>query len=359
MSLSGPYCTTGVFIFEPEMGIIDRIKGTFMSDRARRIKIRSIGIYLPEKVLTNQDLERMVETSDEWITTRTGIKERRIASDDQVTSDLGVAAARMALERAGLKPGDLDLILVATNTPDTIFPATACWIQKKLEAREMPAFDLQAGCTGMLYGLIVAEGLILGGTCRRVLLVGVDVLSRITNWQDRTTCVLFGDGAGAFILEESNDDSGLLSKFWGADGSLGELLMLPAGGTLHPADEQTLRDRLHYIYMKGNDVFKHAVKRMGESALAALKAAGLEKAQVDYLIPHQANLRIIDATGERLGLDKDRVVVNVDRYGNMSVATIPVALYELQESGKLQPGEIIAMVAFGAGLTWAAAIYRW
>ncbi|MBC7349267.1 MAG: ketoacyl-ACP synthase III [Candidatus Aminicenantes bacterium] len=330
-----------------------------MSDRTRRIKIRSIGIYLPDRVLTNQDLEKMVETSDEWITTRTGIKERRIASDDQVTSDLGVAAARMALDRAGLKPGDLDLILVATNTPDTIFPATACWVQKKLETREMPAFDLQAGCTGFLYGLIVAESLILSGTCRRILLVGVDVLSRITNWQDRTTCVLFGDGAGAFILEESHDDSGLLSHFWGADGSLGELLLLPAGGTLHPTDEQTVRDRLHYIYMKGNDVFKHAVKRMGESALAALKAAGLEKGQVDYLIPHQANLRIIDATGERLGLDKERVVVNVDRYGNMSVATIPVALYELQESGKLQPGEIIAMVAFGAGLTWAAAVYRW
>ncbi|MDH7493729.1 MAG: beta-ketoacyl-ACP synthase III [Candidatus Saccharicenans sp.] len=341
------------------MGIIDEIKGASMSSKARRIKIRSIGIYLPDRVLTNQDLEKMVETSDEWITTRTGIKERRIASDDQVTSDLGVAAARMALERAGLKPSDIDLILVATNTPDTIFPATACWIQKKLEAKEMPAFDLQAGCTGMLYGLIVAEGLILSGTCRRVLLVGVDVLSRITNWQDRTTCVLFGDGAGAFVLEESQDESGLLSHFWGADGSLGELLMLPAGGTLRPADEQTVRDRLHYIYMKGNDVFKHAVKRMGESALAALKAAGLEKGQVDYLIPHQANLRIIDATGERLGLDKDRVVVNVDRYGNMSVATIPVALYELEESGKLQPGEIIAMVAFGAGLTWAAAIYRW
>lgn len=330
-----------------------------MIKKERRIKIKSIGIYLPEKVLTNLDLERMVETSDEWITTRTGIKERRIAAEDQVTSDLGVAAARQALDRAGLKPEDIDLILVATNSPDTLFPSTACWIQKKLGTREMPAFDLQAGCTGVLYGLIVAEGLILNGTCRRVLLIGVDILSKITNWEDRATCVLFGDGAGAFVLEESDDNSGLLSNFWGADGSLGELLMLPGGGTLHPASEKTVKNKMHYIHMKGNDVFKHAVKRMGESIVEALKIAGLDKHQVDFLIPHQANLRIIDAIGERLELDPKKVVVNVDRYGNMSVATIPVALYELQEQGRLQPGKIVAMVAFGAGFTWAASIYRW
>lgn len=330
-----------------------------MVRKERKIKIKSTGIYLPEKVLTNADLEKMVETSDEWITTRTGIKERRIAADNQVTSDLGVAAAKMALERAGLKPEDIDLILVATNSPDTIFPSTACWIQKKLGTKEMPAFDLQAGCTGLLYGLIVAEGLILSGTCRRVLLIGVDILSKITNWEDRTTCVLFGDGAGAFILEESDDDSGLLSHFWGAEGSLGELLILPAGGTLYPASEKTVKEKLHYIYMKGNEVFKHAVKRMGESALEALKRAGLDKSQVDYLIPHQANLRIIDATGERLNLPKEKVVVNVNKYGNMSVATIPVALHELVEEGKLQKGQIIVMVAFGAGFTWASAVYRW
>jgi len=330
-----------------------------MVKKDRRIKIRSMGIYLPEKILTNLDLEKMVETSDEWITTRTGIKERRIAAEEQVTSDLGVAAARQALDRAGLKPEDIDLILVATNSPDTLFPSTACWIQKKLGTREMPAFDLQAGCTGVLYGLIVAEGLILSGVCRRVLLIGVDILSKITNWEDRTTCVLFGDGAGAFILEESEDDSGLLSHFWGADGSLGELLILPGGGTLHPASEQTVKEKMHYIHMKGNDVFKHAVKRMGESIMEALKSAGLDKHQVDFLIPHQANLRIIDAIGERLGLDPEKVVVNVDRYGNMSVATIPVALYELQEDGQLQPGKIVAMVAFGAGFTWASAVYRW
>lgn len=330
-----------------------------MVKKEKRIKISSIGIYLPDKVLTNLDLEKMVETSDEWITTRTGIKERRIASDQQVTSDLGVAAARQALDRAGLKPEDIDLILVATNSPDTLFPSTACWIQKKLGTKEMPAFDLQAGCTGVLYGLIVAEGLILSGVCRRALLIGVDILSKITNWEDRTTCVLFGDGAGAFILEESRDDSGLLSHFWGADGSLGELLILPGGGTLHPASEQTVKDKLHYIHMKGNDVFKHAVKRMGQSIIEALNSAGLDKHQVDFLIPHQANLRIIDAIGERLNMDPERVVVNVDRYGNMSVATIPVALYELQEEGKLEPGKIVAMVAFGAGFTWAAAICRW
>jgi 3-oxoacyl-[acyl-carrier-protein] synthase-3 len=330
-----------------------------MVKKDRKIKIRSTGVYLPEKVLTNADLEKMVETSDEWITTRTGIKERRIAADNQASSDLGVAAAQTALERGGLKAEDIDLILVATNSPDTLFPATACWIQRKLGVKEMPAFDLQAGCTGLLYGLIVSESLILSGTCRRILLVGVDILSKITNWEDRSTCVLFGDGAGAFILEESNDESGLLSHFWGADGSLGELLILPGGGTLHPASEKTVREKLHYIYMKGNDVFKHAVKRMGESSLEALKAAGLEKGQVDYLIPHQANLRIIDATGERLNLPKERVVINVDKYGNMSVATIPVALHELEEKGQLKKGQIIVMVAFGAGFTWASAVYRW
>jgi len=330
-----------------------------MTKKENRIKIRSMGIYLPEKILTNADLEKMVDTSDEWITTRTGIKERRIAREDEVTSDLGVAAARKALENGGLKPQEVDLILVATNTPDTIFPSTACWIQKKLGVSEIPAFDLQAGCTGLLYGMIVAEALILSGSLNRVLLIGVDVLSKITNWEDRTTCVLFGDGAGALILERSEDESGMVSHFWGADGSLGELLMLPGGGTLHPTSEETLRQKMQYLYMKGNDVFKHAVKRMGESALEALKRAGLDKSQVDYLIPHQANFRIIDATRERLSLSPEKVVVNVDRYGNMSVATIPVALYELAESGKLKKGNIIVMVAFGAGFTWASVVYRW
>ncbi|HOP61395.1 MAG TPA: beta-ketoacyl-ACP synthase III [Candidatus Saccharicenans sp.] len=330
-----------------------------MIKKERRIKIRSTGVYLPDKVLTNADLEKMVDTSDEWITTRTGIKERRIVSKEQVTSDLAVNAARMALERGGLKAEDVDLILVATNTPDTIFPATACWVQKKLGIKEIPAFDLEAGCTGLLYALIVAESLILSGTARRILLIGADILTKITNWEDRSTCVLFGDGAGAFILEESDDDSGLISHYWGADGSLAELLILPGGGTLHPANEKTVEKKLHYLTMKGNEVFKHAVKRMGESALEALKRAGLDKSQVDYLIPHQANLRIIDATGERLNLPKEKIVANIHKYGNMSVATIPVALHELAEEGKLQKGQIIVMVAFGAGFTWAAAVYRW
>jgi 3-oxoacyl-[acyl-carrier-protein] synthase-3 len=218
-----------------------------MTEKERRIKIRSTGVYLPDKVLTNADLEKMVDTSDEWITTRTGIKERRIVSKEQVTSDLAVNAARMALERGGLKAEDVDLILVATNTPDTIFPATACWVQKKLGIKEIPAFDLEAGCTGLLYALIVAESLILSGTARRILLIGADILTKITNWEDRSTCVLFGDGAGAFILEESDDDSGLISHFWGADGSLAELLILPGGGTLHPANEKTVEKKLHYL----------------------------------------------------------------------------------------------------------------
>ena len=331
-----------------------------MTDRERRrIHISGMGIEVPKKVLTNADLEKMVETSDEWIVSRSGIKERHILPDDQATSDLGIAAARRALDDAGIGPEDIDLILVATNTPDTIFPSTACWIQKGLGARTVPAFDVSAGCTGMLYGLIVAESLILGGAAKRLLLVSPEALSRITNWEDRSTCVLFGDAAGAFVLEESRDESGMLSHYWGAEGALGDILLLPAGGSRRPTSQETLDAKLHYIQMKGNEVFKHAVKRMGEAAVEALRLAGLRKDQVDWLIPHQANIRIIEATGNRLKLPPEKVVANIHKYGNVSVATIPLALYELASEGKLDRGDIIVMDAFGAGLTWAAVVYRW
>ncbi len=329
------------------------------NDKKRKIKIVGIGSYVPEKVLTNADLEKMVDTSDEWITTRTGIKERRIASEDQATSDLGIEAGRLALEDAGLTADDIDLILVATNTTDTPFPSTACWIQKGLEADHVPAFDISAGCTAFIYGMIIAESLILNGTNKRILLLGPEMLSRVTNWKDRNTCVLFGDGAGAVVLEESFDDSGMLSSYWGADGNLGDLLVLPGGGSRVPTTHESVDKDLHYLHMKGNEVFKHAVKRMGEAAVKSLKKAGLEKKDVDYLIPHQANIRIIDATGRRLELPPEKVFSNIHKYGNMSVATVPVGLDELVKGGELKKGDIIVLDAFGAGFTWAALVYRW
>jgi 3-oxoacyl-[acyl-carrier-protein] synthase-3 len=325
----------------------------------RRIKITGIGFYVPDKVLTNLDLEKMVDTSDEWITTRTGIKERRIVSDEQATSDLSIEASRMALENAGLTATDIDLIIVATSSPDTILPSTGCWVQKGLDAGNIPAFDISAGCTGWIYGMIVAEGMILNGAHKRILLVGSETLTRITNWKDRNTCVLFGDAGSAVVLEESDDESGMLSSYWGADGSLGDLLYMPGGGTRIPASVESVTQDLHTIHMKGNDVFKHAVKRMGEASLEALKSAGLQKEDIDYLIPHQANTRIINATGRRLKVPSEKVFINIHKYGNVSVASIPLGLHELWDEGKLKKGTIILMVAFGAGFTWGAVAYRW
>ena len=325
----------------------------------RKIKISGSGFYAPEKVLTNADLEKMVDTTDEWILTRTGIKERRIASEDQATSDLCLVASKRALQNGGFTVKDIDLIIVATDSPDTVFPATACWLQQGLQADHVAAFDIIGGCTGFLYGMILAEGLILSGICRRILLIGGEVLSKITNWKDRNTCVLFGDAAGAVVLEESKDESGMLSHYWKADGSLASLLYMPAGGTRIPATQQSVADDLHSIQMKGNEVFKHAVKRMGEAAVEALKKAGLHTEDITWLIPHQANTRIIDATGERLKVPPERVYVNIQKYGNVSVASIPISLHELYEAGKLKKGDIVVMDAFGAGFTWAAVVYRW
>lgn len=328
-------------------------------EKKRKIKITGSGFYVPDKVMTNFDLEKIVDTSDEWITSRTGIKERRIASEDQATSDLAIEASWKTLKDAGLKVKDIDMIIMTTSTPDTIFPSTACWIQKGLGADHIPAFDVSAGCTGFLYGMIVAEGLILNGTAKRILLIGGEMLTRVSNYKDRNTCVLFGDGAGAVILEESDDESGMLSSYWKADGKLGDLLYQPAGGTRIPPSIEALEKGLHYLTMKGNEVFKHAVKCMGEAALEALKSAGLKREAIDHFIPHQANIRIIDATGRRLKVPKEKVYSNIERYGNVSVASIPICLHELKEDGKLKKGNIIVMDAFGAGFTWAAVVYRW
>jgi len=328
-------------------------------EKRRKIKITGSGFYAPDKILTNFDLEKIVDTSDEWITTRTGIKERRVASEDQATSDLAIEAAWRTLEDAGLKVKDIDVIIMATSTPDTIFPSTACWIQKGLGADHIPAFDISAGCTGFLYGLILAESMILNGTAKRILLAGGELLTRITNYKDRGTCVLFGDAAGAVVLEESNDESGMLSYYWKADGTLGDLLYQPAGGTRIPPSIEAIEKDLQYLAMKGNEVFKHAVKRMGEAALEALKSAGLKGEDIDHFISHQANIRIIDATGRRLKVPEEKVYSNIDRYGNVSVASIPVSLHELKQDGKLKKGNIVVMDAFGAGFTWAAVVYRW
>ncbi len=330
-----------------------------MPKRDRRIKIVGAGYYVPDKVLTNADLEKMVDTSDEWITTRSGIKERRIAAADQASSDMAIAAAQRALDDAGLTKDDIDLIVVATATPDTIFPSTACWVQKGLEADHVPALDISAACSGFLYGLIVCESLILSGNCRRVLLIAAEILSKITNWEDRTTCVLFGDGGAAVVLEESHDESGMLAHYWKADGNLGDLLLQPAGGSRQPFSQEIMDRKLHYLTMKGNEVFKHAVKRMGEAATRVVKMAGLTNDDIDYLIPHQANIRIIQATGNRLKLPAEKVFVNIHKYGNSSCVTIPTGLCELKESGRLKAGDIVVMVAFGAGFTWAGITYRW
>lgn len=329
------------------------------TEHRRHIRIASTGFYAPEKILTNADLEKMVNTTDEWILTRTGIRERHIASDEEATSDLCIKAARRALQNGNFAVKDIDLIIVATATPDTLFPSTACWVQQGLAADHVAAFDIGAGCTGFLYGMIMAESLILSGVSKRILLIGGEVLTRITNWNDRSTCVLFGDAAGAIVLEESKDESGILSHYWRADGTLGNLLYQPAGGTRLPASEKTVAENLHFLQMKGNDVFKHAVKRMGEAAVEALKKAGLKKEDVRWLIPHQANTRIINATGERLHMPPEKVYVNIQRYGNVSVASIPISLHELYEDGKLKKGDIVLMDAFGAGFTWAAIAYRW
>jgi len=328
-------------------------------ENRRRIKIIGTGFYVPDRILTNQDLEKIVDTSDEWITTRTGIKERRVVSEDQATSDLSIEAARIALENAGLKVKDIDLIIVATSTPDTLFPSTGCWVQKGLGAGTIPAFDISAACTGWLYGMIVAEALILNGAHKRILLLGSEVLTKITNMKDRNTCVLFGDGSAAVVLEESDDESGMLSSYWRADGNLGDLLSLPAGGTRIPASAESVAQDLHYLHMKGNEVFKHAVKRMGEAAMEAIKSAGLKTEDVKYLIPHQANIRIIHATGRRIKIQPEKIYVNIHKFGNVSAASIPIALHELWAEEKLKKGDIVVMVAFGAGFTWGAAVYRW
>ena len=324
------------------------------------IRIRSIAHYVPDRILTNHDLEQMVDTSDEWIRTRTGIRERHLAAPDQATSDLATEAARRALERANLSADELDLIVIATATPDHFFPSTACLVQRNLGTRGQACFDMEAACPGFVYALQVARGTMMAMDYRYSLVVGAETLSRVTDWTDRNTCVLFGDGAGAVILERSSDtEDAFLSAFLGGDGSLADLLVQPGCGSRNPASPEVLERKDQFLKMKGRDVFKHAVLGMQESALIALEKAGLRADDLDWVVPHQANIRIIEATRERLGIPKEKVYVNIDRYGNTSAASIPIALSEMSARGLLQKGHRVLLVAFGAGFTWGATVLRW
>ncbi len=325
-----------------------------------RTRIIGTGSYAPAKVLTNADLEKLVDTSDEWIRTRTGISERRMTTDAEATSDLAYQAALQALAEANFDPADLDMILVATVTPDMFFPSTACVVQDRLGARRAGAMDISAACSGFVYGLSVADGLLRLGTMRTILLVGAETLTKIVNWRDRNTCILFGDGAGAAVLRASEGERGILSTHLFADGAKGSLLMVPGGGSRHPICQRLLDEGLAAIRMgNGNEVFKMAVRAMEDAALTALKHNHLEIGDVNLLVPHQANLRIINAVGQRLGLTEDRLCVNIQKYGNTSAASIPLALDEAVQVGRVRPGDLVLLCAFGGGLTWASALIRW
>ncbi len=321
--------------------------------------ITGTGIALPSRILTNADLEKMVDTSDEWIRTRTGIRERRIADADTTTADLAVGAAAEALANAGLRAAEVDLILVATVTADTIFPSTACRVQARLGAAGAAALDIAAGCSGFIYGLAVGAQFIATGLYRNVLVIGAETLSKITNWQDRSTCIVFGDGAGAAVLQPVEAGRGFLSFTLGADGQGGDLLSLPAGGAKLPASHATVDQGLHYIHMAGNEVYKFAVRVMGAAAVQALAKGGLTREDIDCLIPHQANLRIIEAAVKRLSVPMEKVFVNVDRVGNTAAASIAIALHEAVRAGRITTGDTVVLVGFGAGLTWGAAVLRW
>jgi 3-oxoacyl-[acyl-carrier-protein] synthase-3 len=310
-------------------------------------------------VVTNKDLESRVDTTDEWIRERTGIRERRIAPPEMGAAEMGARAARVAMERAGVSVGEIDVIVVSTATPDRLLPATACDMQALLGATNAAAYDISAACTGFLYALAAAEGHLASGRAEIALVVSTEKMTGIIDWEDRSTCVLFGDGAGAVILRKSTNGRGMLSNFMRSDGTLAELLWRPSGGVLVPMDETVLENKTHLIQMAGREVFKAAVRSMADAADQALLRAGLTGDDVDLLVPHQANVRIIEATARYAGIPMEKVFVNVDRYGNMSSATIPVALDEALEQGRIKPGDNVLMVAFGAGFTWGSAVVRW
>lgn len=323
------------------------------------VGITGTGSYLPDRILTNHEMEKIVDTSDEWIKTRTGIQSRRISDEKTAASDLATKAAQRAMMDAGISAEELDLIIVATVTPDMAFPSTACIVQKNLGAVNAAAFDVEAACTGFIYAMTIGEQFIKTGFYNNALIIGTETLSKFIDWQDRNTCVLFGDGAGAVILERTEEGTGILSSYLGADGKSGGCLTLPAGGSRMPATYDTVKERLHYVKMDGNDVYKFAVRIMGTAALKALEKSNIALDDIDFLIPHQANIRIIEAAAKRLKLPMEKVYVNLDQYGNMSAASVAVALDEAAKKGLINKGDTIVLVAFGGGLTWGSSVIKW
>lgn len=325
----------------------------------RYVGILGIGSYVPETIVTNFDLEQRMDTSDSWIVERTGIRERRIVKKGENTSDLATKAAERALADAGINAAEIDLIIVGTVTPDMMFPSVACLVQQNLKAVNAAAFDLTAVCSGFIYGLVTGSSFIKSGTYRKVLVIGAEALSTITDWTDRNTAILFGDGAGAVVLGETSPGYGILGVDLGAEGAGGDLLKVPAGGSRMPTTLETIAQGFHFIHMDGNEVFKFAIKVMGETVNKALANANLSAKEITCLVPHQANLRIIQSAAKRLGLPLDKVVINVDKYGNTSAASIPIALDEGVKSGRIKHGDTIALAGFGGGLTWGAGIIKW
>lgn len=325
----------------------------------RIVGIAGIGSYLPERILTNADLESMVDTTDEWIMTRTGIRERHMAREDEATSDMASVAAKRALENAGVAPESVQLIIVATVTPDMPFPSTACFVQQQIGATEAFCFDMEAACSGFLYAMKVGKRFVASGLLDTVLVIGAEKLSCVTDWKDRATCVLFGDGAGAAVLRPRDEGRGIMASFMGSDGNLAELLKIPGGGSRNPTSERSLADGLHTMKMNGREVFKHAVRCMCDSGLRVLSKCGLTIEDVDCVIPHQANMRIVQAIADRLGTSLDRFYVNLDRVGNMSAASVPVALDEAVREGRVKRGDIVLTTVFGGGFTWGATVLEW
>ena len=327
--------------------------------RGRTCSITSVGSYVPEKILTNADLEEMVDTSDEWITSRTGIRQRRIAASDEFTSDMAAKAALRAMARGRISPEQIELIIVATITPDMPFPATACLVQQQIGAYRAAAFDIEAACSGFIYALEIGQQFITSRTYDTVLVIGAEKLSSIVDWTDRNTCVLFGDGSGAAILQSRPNAHGLLTACMGADGNKADLLSMPGGGCRCPATAGSVAGRLHFLRMEGKETFKNAVNAMYTAAQESLRRCELDVARIKCIIPHQANQRIIEAVGERLGARADQIFVNLDKYGNTSAASVAIALDEAVESGRIQRGDLILLMVFGAGLTWGAAVIEW
>lgn len=325
----------------------------------RTVSIVGTGSYTPERVLTNADLSKIVDTSDEWITTRTGIKERRIAAEGEQTSDMASKAALNALEMAKTSPADVDLILVATATPDMLFPATACFVQKKIGAKKAACLDISAACAGFLFGIEIAQQFITSGTYDTVLVIGAEKLTSITNWTDRNTCVLFGDGAGAAVLKHRGSTHGVISTHIGSDGNFSDILFMPGGGSRCPITKENADQHLATIHMSGKEVYKQAVTAMLDASKKAIEKAGLTTEDIDCVIPHQANLRIIEAIGDRLKLPREKIYVNLDKYGNTSAAAVAMALDEANRTGAIKKGDYVLMVVFGGGLTWASTVIEW